>query len=174
MRTERAIQSFMWTEDWGEMQKLAYEHFEAKTQVLSNLDFQPAEGALDWLSILNEYKVPCCACAGSSLDRKTAEAALSSAGLHSLLDEYVTAEDGCETTEQCYLLACIKVRRPPGRCVVFEDDQRGIVAAHDAMTKVVAVLSSSSSHGDLRHADMRVTDLDCLSLMALRELFKGP
>ena len=66
------------------------------------------------------------------------------------------------------------MRRPPDRCVVFEDDARGIVAAHEVTSKAVAVFGSSkSSPIDLRHADMRVSALDDLSLMSLRELFKG-
>ena len=41
------------------------------------------------------------------------------------LSDYVTAEDGCETTSESYLVSCVKVRRPPEKCVVFEDDQWG-------------------------------------------------
>ena len=40
------------------------------------------------------------------------------------------------------------------------------------MAKAVAVLSSSLSAADLRHADMRVSGLDDLSLHSLRDLFR--
>ena len=175
MRPERAIQqTFLWSDDWGFTQQLAFEHYEAKQKVVETFEFQPAEGAVEWLTILKEYQVPCCVCAGTSLDLSAARLALRTAGLDELVDEYVTAEDGCETAEQTYLVSCIKVKRPPERCVVFEDDQRGIISAHDASAKVVAVLGNSGRlGGDLRNADMRVTDLGDLSLMSLRELFKG-
>lgn len=175
MRPERAIQqTFRWTDDWGETQKLAFEHFHAKQQVLKTLDFSPASGALDWLSLLNEYQVPCCVCAGTTLDRGSAERALMGAGLHELCSHYVTAEDGCETSAQAYLIACIKVQRPPERCVVFGHEVADVLAAHDATAKAVAVLGSKRGGGsDLRIADQRVSSLDELSLMSLRELFKG-
>ena len=175
MRPERAIQqTFRWTDDWGETQKLAFEHYQAKSSVLQSLEFEAAEGAREWLALLNEYQVPCCVCAGTSLDRAAARRALSTAGLDELLEqcEYVTVEDGCETAEQTYLVACIKVQRPPERCVVFEDDVHGVIAAHEATAKAVAVVSSAANGSDLRIADQRVSSLDELSLMSLRELFK--
>ena len=122
--------------------------------------------------MLKEYEVPCCVCAGTALDRASAESALTRAGLHHLLDEYVTLEDGCETAEQSFLVSFIKLRRPPERCVVFADDREAVTSAHEAMAKAVAVLSSSLSAADLRHADMRVSGLDDLSLHSLRDLFR--
>ena len=175
MRPERAItQVFRWTEEWGEARELAFEHYEAKAEVMRTLDFRLAPGALEWLSLLNQYQVPCCLCAGTSLDRPSAERLAQSAGMAHLVDEYVVLEDLCETTEQSYLVSCIKVRRPPERCVVFEDDQWGIVAAHEATAKAVAVLSSGHANvGELRNADLRVGGMEELTLMSLRDLFKG-
>ena len=173
MRPERAIQqTFRWTDDWGTTQRLTFEHFEKKADVLRTHTFEPADGALEWLTMLKEYEVPCCVCAGTALDRASAESALTRAGLHHLLDEYVTLEDGCETAEQSFLVSFIKLRRPPDRCVVFADDREAVTSAHEAMAKAVAVLSSSLSAADLRHADMRVSGLDDLSLHSLRDLFR--
>jgi beta-phosphoglucomutase-like phosphatase (HAD superfamily) len=172
MRPERAImQTFLWSDDWGFTQQLAFEHFEAKNNVLSTLEFEPAEGVLQWLETLHEYQVPCCICAGTSLSKPAIEVVLSKAGLSDYFDAMVTQEDGCETAEQSYLVACIKTRRPPERCVVFDDDPRGVIAAHDAMIKAVAVTGMHSS-GELRHADLRISGLDDLSLMSLRDLFR--
>uniref|UniRef100_A0A7S2G128 Uncharacterized protein n=1 Tax=Haptolina brevifila TaxID=156173 RepID=A0A7S2G128_9EUKA len=174
MRPERAIQqTFRWTDDWGETQRLAFDHYEMKADVLRTHAFEPAEGALEWLGILNEYKVPCCLCAGSALDRASAELAMTKAGLDHLVTDFVTIEDGCETAEQSFLVSCIKVRRPPERCVVFADEQHAITAAHEVTSKAVAVLTSGARGGSTRHADTRVSALDDLSLMTLRELFKG-
>ena len=71
---------------------------------------------------------------------------LEKAGLVDFFSGVVTAEDGCETAEQTYLVSCLKIKRPPSRCVVFEDDPKGVVAAHDAMTKAVAVIGKQPGH----------------------------
>ena len=100
---------------------------------------------------------------------------LEKAGLVDFFSGVVTAEDGCETAEQTYLVSCLKIKRPPSRCVVFEDDPKGVVAAHDAMTKAVAVIGKHPGHAFF-HADMRIGSLEDLSLMSLREIFRdeGP
>ena len=172
MRPERAImQTFMWTNDWGEVQQYAFAHFEAKAKLMSTREFAPAEGVMQWLELLKEYQVPCCLCAGTSLDRASVTQVLEKAGLAQYFDAAVTAEDGCETPEQSYLVGSIKLRRPPNRCVVFEDDPKGIAAAHEATSKAVALMGSNFG-SDLRHADMRISDFGDLSLMSLRDLFK--
>jgi len=174
MRPERAIQQiFRWTDDWGLSQQLAFEHYEAQRRVMREAEFVPSDGAVEWLHLLNEYGVPCCCCS-SSIDLETAKLALTRAGLDKFFDVLVTAEDGCETAEQCYLVSAVKVRRPPARCVVFEDDPRGVVSAHEATSKVVAVYGGARASAlDMRHADVRVSSLEDLSLMSLRELFKS-
>lgn len=109
MRSERAIQQiFRWTDDWGFSQRLAFEHFEAQRETFKTFEFVPAEGALEWLYLLNNYSVPCCCCA-SSIDTETAKLAMARAGMDELFDEFVTAEDDCETAEQCFLVASVKV-----------------------------------------------------------------
>ncbi|KOO21949.1 phosphorylated carbohydrates phosphatase [Chrysochromulina tobinii] len=123
MRPERAIQqTFRWTDDWGETQKLAFEHYHAKNTVLRDFDFAVADGAKEWLTLLNEYQL----------------------------------------------------ERPPERCVVFSDDVDDVLAGHDATAKVVAVMGGARRNGaDLRIADQRVSSFEDMSLMSLRELFKG-
>jgi len=172
MRPERAImQQFLWTDDWGQTQKLAFEHFENKAELIKNYDFAPSEGVIAWLALLKEYEVPCCFASGADFDKAAAEQIMAKAGLTEYFTSCVTAEDGCETPEQTYLVGSIKVRRPPSRCVVFEDHPKGIAAAHEATSKVVAI--NNPRHGsDLRHAEIRVTDFSDLSLMSLRNLFK--
>lgn len=174
MLPERAIQSvFRWTDDWGETRRLAYEGFEAKSKLFADWEFKPTPGAVDWLRILAEYQVP--RVVVSSLGREQALQALQKAGLAELLPQVVSADDGFETTEQSYLLGCLALMRPPSRCVVFEDEPSGVVSAHDAMTKVVAVMSNHPAYS-FQHADSRIGSLEDLSLMSLREVFRdeGP
>jgi len=178
MLPERAIQSvFRWTDDWGETRRLAYEGFEAKSRLFTDWEFTPTPGALDWLRILSEYQVP--RVVASSLGREQALQVLEKAGLAELLPQVVSADDGFETTEQAYLLCCLAIERPPSRCVVFEDEPSGVVSAHDAMTKVVAIIGDGArGHPaySFQHADYRIGSLEDLSLMSLREVFRdeGP
>ena len=217
MRPERAIQqTFMWTDDWGQTQQLAFAHFEAKVRstprhshthtqprtplarlasstlqrrfsrvraslvraqanVFKEFDFVPQDGIVPWLTLLQEYHVPCCLCAGTALDRAAIDQVLDKSGLSPFFESCVALEDGCETTEQTYLVGSIKLRRPPNRCVAFEDSPKGVVAAHEASLKAVALMGAPGTGGygsDLRMADMRISAFDDLSLMSLRELFK--
>ena len=165
----------MWTNDWGETTKYAFEHFEAKSSMMRSREFEPAEGVVEFLQVLKDYQVPCCLAAGTSFDKPSVESLLEKAGLRSYFETCVTAEDGCETAEQGYLVASIKLKRPPNRVVVFEDDPKGVAAAHEATSKAVALMGSGAANlngSDLRHADMRVNGCEDLSLMSLRELFK--
>ena len=69
---------------------------------------------------------------------------------------------------------CSQLERPPERCVVFSDDVDDVLAGHDATAKVVAVMGGARRNGaDLRIADQRVSSFEDMSLMSLRELFKG-
>ena len=174
MMPERAIQNvFRWTDDWGETRRLAYEGFEAKSRLLPDWEFKPTPGAVDWLRILSEYQVP--RVITSTMGREQALQVLEKAGLAELLPQVVSADDGFETTEQAYLLCCLAIERPPSRCVVFEDEPSGVVAAHDAMTKVVAIIGNHPAYS-FKHADYRIGSLEELSLMSLREVFRdeGP
>lgn len=75
MRPERAIQSFLWTEDWGRTQQLAHELFEARGTAFEGHAFEPTDGVVEWLALLNKYQVPCCLCC-SGLTRENAVHAL--------------------------------------------------------------------------------------------------
>lgn len=174
MRPELAIQKILrWTNDWGETQRLAFERWEAHTKIFRDFDIKAAPGAVNWLTILEQYQVPCVV--SSPLGREEAHHVLEKAGLNNLFQEVVSADDGCETLEQAYLVSCLKIKRPPSRCVVFENEPQGVVSAHDAMTKVVAIIGNHPGYA-FRHADMRIGSLEELSLMSLREVFRdeGP
>lgn len=76
-----------------------------------------------------------------------------------------------DATLSCFLP--LQLKRPPERCVVFSDESRGIIDAHEATCKAVGVLTPGSLGGDLRSSDVRISGFDDLSLMTMRELFKG-
>ena len=92
--------------------------------------------------------------------------------MEGFFDTVVSAEDGAETDEQRVLVSAIKMKRPPARCVFFVDDPYAVTSAHDAGAKAVAVMGKYPGY-ELKHAERRVSALDELSLMALREIFAG-
>jgi len=112
--------------------------------------------------------VPCTLC--SPLDRPSTDGIIASADIEGFFDEIVSVEDGCETDEQTVLVSAIKMKRPPARCVFFVDDPYAVSSAHDATAKAVAVMGRYPGY-ELKHADRRVSGLDDLSLMSLREIF---
>jgi beta-phosphoglucomutase-like phosphatase (HAD superfamily) len=173
MLPERAIQqTFMWTDDWGETKRWSAELLEAHARMLPEANFTATPGAVDWLTALNEYQVPCVVC--SSVARAQVVTMLEKAGLSNMFQEIVAADDGCETQEQAYLLASLKLKRPPMKCVVFADEPKEVSIAHETTAKAIAVVSKHSGNGGLRrdfsHADLRVGGLDELRISQLKEV----
>ena len=169
MRPERAINGiFHWTDDFLEARKLSFEHYEAFQERFQQHEFVATPGCKEWLETLNQYEVPCCLCC--TFDEPSVRVALQRAGIRHLYQELVTAEDGCDTREQALLLACLKVQRPPSRCVVFEDEPQGVVDAHEISSKAIALVGKHPGYA-LMHADKRVLGFDDLQIQVLKEVF---
>jgi beta-phosphoglucomutase-like phosphatase (HAD superfamily) len=83
---------------------------------------------------------------------------------------FVTEEDGMESIAHRFLSAAVKLDRPPAKCVVFEDDPRGIAAAHNCTMKAVALIGSHPAY-ELTQSDLAVSSFADLSVMNLRRLF---
>ncbi|KAI5066897.1 hypothetical protein GOP47_0017425 [Adiantum capillus-veneris] len=106
----------------------------------------PREGLKEWLEALATAGVPCAV--ASSLDRFNLLAALQRMGLYKYF----------------------QLDRPPSKCVVFEDDPRGIAAAHNCSMKAVALIGSHPAY-ELTQADLAVSSFSELSVINLRRLF---
>lgn len=169
MRAERAIQRvFWWTDDWGRTRELSFDFYELYARIFREHSFQPTDGAEQWLDVLNEYRVPCCLC--SRLDQSSTRLATESAGIDHLFQEVVCAEDGVQTLEETFLVAFVKIKRPPSRCVVFDNEPEGVTAAHDVLAKAVGLVGKHAGY-ELKHAEKRLFGLDEMTLMSLREVF---
>jgi len=169
MIPERAIQLvFRWTDDWGETRKLSFEYNDLFMRALGEHQFEVGEGVKRWLSSLEQYGVPCAL--SSRFARAVTERSLEDAGLRGYFSEVVTAEDGCASEEEACLVAALKLNRPPMRCVVIDDEPRGVTAAHDMSSKAVGVIGKHTGY-ELCNADIRIRDYDELTLMSLRDLF---
>jgi len=82
----------------------------------------------------------------------------------------VTDEDDMESIANRFLSAAMKLDRKPSKCVVFEDDPRGITAAHNCTMMAVALIGAHPAY-ELVQADLTIAKYSKLSVINLRRLF---
>ncbi|XP_026388875.1 5-amino-6-(5-phospho-D-ribitylamino)uracil phosphatase, chloroplastic-like isoform X1 [Papaver somniferum] len=128
----------------------------------------PIEGVKEWLDAVSTARVPCAIV--SCLDRRTLVEALKCLGLTKYFQAIVTEEDGMDSVAHRFLSAAVKLDRKPSKCVVFEDDPRGIVAAHNCTMMAVALIGVHPAY-ELVQADLAVGSFNELSVINLRRLF---
>ncbi|KAK4363565.1 hypothetical protein RND71_018806 [Anisodus tanguticus] len=129
---------------------------------------EPIEGLKEWLDAVSTARIPCAVV--SSLDRRNMVEALERMGLMKYFQAIVTEEDGMESIAHRFLSAAVKLDRKPSKCVVFEDDPRGITAAHNCTMMAVALIGAHPAY-DLGQADLAVGGFSELSVINLRRLF---
>ncbi|CAL0320352.1 unnamed protein product [Lupinus luteus] len=129
---------------------------------------RPKEGLKDWLEAVNTACIPCAVV--SSYDRRNMAEALERLGLNNYFQAIVTEEDGMESIAHRFLSAAVKLDRKPSKCVVFEDDPRGVTAAHNCTMMAVALIGAHPAY-DLGQADLAVANYNELSVINLRRLF---
>lgn len=156
-----------WGEAGNEAERLKMRLSEIFYEELLKLQ-APMEGLKEWLEALYTAGVPCAV--ASSLDRYNLLAALQRMGLRKYFQAIVSDEDGMESIAQRFLSAAVKLDRPPSKCVVFEDDPRGITAAHNCTMMAVALIGSHPAY-ELVQADLAVANFSELSVINLRRLF---
>ncbi|CAI7824121.1 unnamed protein product, partial [Closterium sp. NIES-54] len=128
----------------------------------------PLDGVQEWLDALQKAGVPCAV--ATSIDRLTLLSALDRMKLLHHFQAFVTAEDDMESMAHRFLSAAVKLDRAPAKCVVFEDDPRGITAAHNCSMKAVALIGTHPAY-ELKQADLAVSSYAELSVINLRRLF---
>ncbi|CAI9762290.1 unnamed protein product [Fraxinus pennsylvanica] len=129
---------------------------------------EPVEGLKEWLDALASSNIPCAVV--SSVDRRNMVEALERMGLKKYFQAIVSEEDGMESIAHRFLSAAVKLDRKPSKCVVFEDDPRGITAAHNCTMMAVALIGAHPAY-DLGQADLAVASFNELSVINLRRLF---
>ncbi|XP_042506194.1 5-amino-6-(5-phospho-D-ribitylamino)uracil phosphatase, chloroplastic [Macadamia integrifolia] len=129
---------------------------------------KPVEGLEEWLDAVSTARIPCAA--ASYLDRRNLVEALHQMGLKKYFQAIVSEEDGMESKAHRFLSAAVKLDRKPSKCVVFEDDPRGITAAHNCTMMAVALIGSHPAY-ELVQADLAVASYSELSVINLRRLF---
>lgn len=129
---------------------------------------EPKEGLRDWLDAVTNARIPCAVV--SNLDRKNMMNALERMGLQNYFQAVVSEEDGMESIAHRFLSAAVKLDRKPSKCVVFEDDPRGITAAHNCTMMAIGLIGAHRAY-DLVQADLAVGNFYELSVINLRRLF---
>ncbi|XP_040991852.1 5-amino-6-(5-phospho-D-ribitylamino)uracil phosphatase, chloroplastic-like [Juglans microcarpa x Juglans regia] len=129
---------------------------------------EPMEGLKEWLDAVSTSRIPCAVV--SSLDRRYIVEALREMDLKKYFQAIVTEEDGMESIAHRFLSAAVKLDRKPSKCVVFEDDPRGVTAAHNCTMMAVALIGAHPAY-DLVQADLAVAGFNELSVINLRRLF---
>ncbi|RAL52308.1 hypothetical protein DM860_016157 [Cuscuta australis] len=129
---------------------------------------EPIEGLNEWLDAVSTARIPCAVV--SSLDRKIVVDALEHLRLNKYFQAIVTEEDGMESIAHRFLSAAVKLDRKPSKCVVFEDDPRGITAAHNCTMMAIALIGAHPAYR-LGQADLTVGGYNDLSVINLRRLF---
>ncbi|XP_052185642.1 5-amino-6-(5-phospho-D-ribitylamino)uracil phosphatase, chloroplastic [Diospyros lotus] len=129
---------------------------------------EPMDGLEEWLDAVSTARIPCAVV--SSLDRRNMVEALERMGLKKYFRAIVSEEDGMESIAHRFLSAAVKLDRKPSKCVVFEDDPRGVTAAHNCTMMAVALIGAHPAY-DLGQADLAVASFSELSVINLRRLF---
>ncbi|KAF9595555.1 hypothetical protein IFM89_000692 [Coptis chinensis] len=128
----------------------------------------PMEGVKEWLDAVSKARIPCALV--SCLDRKYLVDTLRQMGLNKYFQAIVTEEDGMESMAHRFLSAAVKLDRKPSKCVVFEDDPRGITAAHNCTMMAVGLIGAHPAY-ELVQADLAVASFSELSVINLRRLY---
>ncbi|KAJ3693794.1 hypothetical protein LUZ60_009274 [Juncus effusus] len=156
-----------WTKDENELQRLKSRLSELYYENLRKVE-EPVAGVKEWLDAVRTAGAPCAIV--SCLDRKYMVEALQRMGLKKYFQAIVTEEDGMESMAHRFLSAAVKLDRKPSKCVVFEDDPRGITAAHNCTMMAVALIGAHPAY-ELVQADLAVGKFTELSVINLRRLF---
>ncbi|CAN1196889.1 5-amino-6-(5-phospho-D-ribitylamino)uracil phosphatase, chloroplastic [Linum perenne] len=129
---------------------------------------KPIDGLREWLDAVSRSGIPCAVV--SSLDRISMVQALERMGLKKYFQAIVSEEDGMESIAHRFLSAAVKLDRKPSKCVVFEDDPRGVTAAHNCTMMAVALIGVHPAY-ELVQADLAVASYNELSVINLRRLY---
>uniref|UniRef100_A0A0E0PI24 Uncharacterized protein n=1 Tax=Oryza rufipogon TaxID=4529 RepID=A0A0E0PI24_ORYRU len=134
-----------WAKDESQMERLKARLIELYYENLFKLD-TPVNGLREWLDAVQTAGIPCAV--ASSLDRRCM----------------------IEALDRMELSKYFKLDRKPSKCVVFEDDPRGVTAAHNCTMMAVALIGAHPAY-ELVQADLAIAKYSELSVINLRRLF---
>lgn len=174
MAPEAAVQRvFYWSSDWGEIKRLLFRKGEVYENLQAAWRYTISPGVDSWLSALDRHGIKSVLCAPREL--AGVQQTVRQVGLEPFFKtaaDLVTIEDEYESLEQMYLMASIKLDRPPGKCVVFTDKPAGITAGREVSARVVAVVGAHPAY-EIKSADSTINNFADLVIYHVRSLFSN-
>lgn len=109
----------------------------------------------------------------TSASKKSFSIMMEKFDLTGFFDHIITWEDvnAIKPDPAVFILAAERLGAKREECVIFEDSPRGVLAAHRAGIKCIAVPNFSTSGGDFTHASMIVNSLTEVTIEMLRGMF---
>jgi HAD superfamily hydrolase (TIGR01509 family) len=136
---------------------------------LVNSNLEPMPGALELLTMLHGL-VPMCL--ASSARREPVTHVTKTLRIAHFFEFILTFQD-CENHKphpEPFLMSAKKLGASPDRCVVFEDAEKGVLAAHNAGMKCIAVPNEHTLDHDFSTATLVVDSLSELTWEQIRVL----
>jgi len=169
MNPELAVQRvFLWTSDWIEVKRLVFRKLEVYNEFFDEYKFELRPNVKQWLTVLRKYKTSMCIC--SNVQRNRMKMILERLEIAEYFPFIVSIEEEFDTEEQMFLSACVKLERPPQKCVIFTDTPTSIISAHEISAKAIA-LSGVFKAYELRVADATMSNFDDIVVYDIRKLF---
>uniref|UniRef100_M8C8N9 Phosphorylated carbohydrates phosphatase n=1 Tax=Aegilops tauschii TaxID=37682 RepID=M8C8N9_AEGTA len=148
-----------WAKEDDQMERLKARLIELYYESLFKLD-TPVEGLREWLDAVRTAGIPCAV--ASSLDRRCMVEALDRMALSKYFKNIPLT---------CLLIfSSWQLDRKPSKCIVFEDDPRGVTAAHNCTMMAVSLIGAHPAY-ELEQADLAVARYSELSVINLRRMF---
>jgi HAD superfamily hydrolase (TIGR01509 family) len=160
-----------WARQQAEIDRISLRKEALYREVVREWGLESLPGVKTWLERLRDAGVPCAI--GSSTHRPNIDLSLGILGFASFFSAIVAAEDVTlgKPDPQVFLVAASRIKRPPERCVVFEDAFVGIEAAKAGGMRVIGVATTNPPEA-LNDADCAVRRLDELQVDELARWFR--
>ncbi len=131
-------------------------------------------GAIQLLQTIREARIP--TAVATSARRRSLEIITNHFDLTRYFDATVAYEDAQadKPDPTAFLLAAQRLGAAPSDCVVFEDSPRGVLAAHRAGMKCIAVPNASTAGGDFSPATLIADTLQTIDIETIRALWDMP
>jgi 5-amino-6-(5-phospho-D-ribitylamino)uracil phosphatase len=172
MAPEAAVtRCFFWNADWGEVKRLVFRKSEIYEEMQAGWVYTLTDGVVEWLAALKRYGVKSVLCAPRGL--KLVLETMRQVGLGDVFTtaaDVVTIDDEYESLEQMYLMASIKLERPPDKCVVFTDKPEGITAGREVSARVIALIGAHPAY-EIKSADKTIPSFEGMVVYHVRSLF---
>lgn len=172
MKSEQVIGEVLcWSRNPMEVRRLAQRKAELFQANLGSMEYQVNPGIVEFLKTMSTHDVPCAI--ATSAPASVVEKALADLGLEGYFTAVVTGDDveRHRPDPDGYMYAAMCVGRVPKRCIVVGNHNSCIEAAHYAGMKSIALANSKPAY-ELASADLVVRQLNELSLVNLKQLFR--